>query len=93
MAALVVDATFDWDQFARRLGHDLPAFARPLFVRLLPQLDMTGTFKTRKVDLVREGFDPAEVGGEMRFADPASGRFVPLTPELHTRITAGTVRL
>ena len=30
----------------------LPAYARPVFLRLVPALDLTGTFKPRKQDLV-----------------------------------------
>ncbi|HVV93045.1 MAG TPA: long-chain-acyl-CoA synthetase [Hyphomicrobiales bacterium] len=93
MAALVVDPTFDWDTLYRRVNDELPAYARPLFVRLLPQMDLTGTFKPRKTELVRDGFDPIAVKDELRFDDAASGRFEPLTPALYARIAAQQVRL
>jgi fatty-acyl-CoA synthase len=93
MAAIVVDQDFAWDELRRRIHAELPAYARPLFVRLLPQMEMTGTFKPRKVDLVREGFDPRATRDEIRFDTAASGGFELLTPALHARIVAGEVRL
>ena len=36
----------------------LPDYARPVFVRIRKDLDMTATFKQRKIDLVKQGFDP-----------------------------------
>jgi len=35
----------------------LPAYARPIFLRMRKRLDTTGTFKQRKIELVAEGFD------------------------------------
>jgi fatty-acyl-CoA synthase len=70
----------------------LPAYARPLFVRLTPRLETTGTFKQRKADLVSDGFDPAKVASPLYFRDEG-GHFAPLTPELYQRITAPGAKL
>src|ERR1700742_39686 len=61
MAALVVDGAFDITTLAEKLEGHLAPYARPVFLRLQPQIDVTGTFKQRKVDLVREGFDPSTI--------------------------------
>src|SRR6201996_6594180 len=45
MAALVVDAAFDVTRLAAHLKTRLPPYARPIFLRLTPALDVTGTFK------------------------------------------------
>jgi fatty-acyl-CoA synthase len=71
----------------------LPDYARPLFLRFRPSLDMTGTFKQRKVDLVGEGFDPARVSDPLYFNDAAQKRFAPIDADLHRRIVAGEMRL
>jgi hypothetical protein len=44
---------------------ELPSYARPLFVRLRSDMEITSTFKHRKTTYVKEGFDPAntQVGG------------------------------
>jgi fatty-acyl-CoA synthase len=49
---------------------ELPSYARPLFIRITPAIETTGTFKFRKVDLVRDGFDPAKIEQTLYFDDP-----------------------
>ena len=56
MAALVVDGAFDFAILHAHLAQRLPSYARPLFVRLCPALETTGTFRLRKADLAREGY-------------------------------------
>jgi fatty-acyl-CoA synthase len=93
MAALVVDEHFDLEVFRAHVAAQLPAYARPVFVRLVHALDLTGTFKPRKVELVREGYDPAQVSDPLYVVDARSGAYVPLDRELHAAIAAGRVRL
>jgi len=92
MASLVATDAFDLEALGRHLERHLPAYARPLFLRLQPQMEITGTFKHRKVDLVKEGFDPDRVGGPLFFRDAEKG-YVPLERELYARIEAGEVRM
>ena len=49
----------------------MPPYARPVFLRLQPQIDVTGTFKQRKVELVREGFDPSAIADPLYWFDSA----------------------
>jgi fatty-acyl-CoA synthase len=91
MAALVVDGSFDPEVFAARVNSELPVYARPLFLRLMPEIEITGTFKHRKVDLVKEGFDPTGVEDPLFFLE--GGRYEPLDESLHGRIAGGDVRL
>ncbi len=95
MAAIVVHdiESFDLETFRLHLRENLPAFARPLFLRFQKQLEITSTFKPRKVDLVAEGFDPSRSTDIIFFDDPASGTFVPMDPALYERITQGGMRL
>jgi fatty-acyl-CoA synthase len=93
MAALVTGEGFDPDALARALARQLPAYARPVFLRIRPELEVTGTFKHRKVDLAREGFDPARVADPLWFLDPEAGTYVPLEAAVHERIVSGAVRL
>jgi fatty-acyl-CoA synthase len=93
MAALVVDREFDVQAFRAAVVARLPPYARPVFLRLLRALESTGTFKPRKQDLVRAGFDPAQVGDPLYFDDPRTQAYVPLDAELYTAISTGQVRL
>jgi fatty-acyl-CoA synthase len=54
---------------------------------------VTGTFKQTKVDLVRQGFNPAATSDPIYFNDPAAQAFVPLDAALYRRIESGEVRL
>ena len=92
MAALVVDANFDALLLAERVKRELPAYARPLFLRLSPEIEVTGTFKHRKIDLVSDGFDPAKVPEPLFFLDAERG-YVQLDADLYGRITSGGMRV
>ncbi|NXX43666.1 S27A1 protein, partial [Tricholaema leucomelas] len=71
----------------------LPAYARPVFLRLLPQVDTTGTFKIQKFRLQQEGFDPQQTSDRLYFLDPRQGSYLPLELPLYQRIQAGTAAL
>ena len=93
MAALVVDDDFKLDALPGWLKMRLAPYARPIFLRLSPQIDVTGTFKQRKVDLVREGFDPSTITDPLYVLDAESGRYERLTAERYADILAGHIRL
>jgi fatty-acyl-CoA synthase len=93
MAALVVDGAFDITALAQQLEGHLAAYARPVFLRLQPQIDVTGTFKQRKVDLVREGFDPSVIDDPLYWFDPATRRYEKLSKERYTDIIEDRVKL
>jgi fatty-acyl-CoA synthase len=92
-AALVVDETFDLVAFRAETSKRLPAYARPVFVRLLRSIESTGTFKPRKQDLVQAGFDPARISDPLYFDDSRSQAYVPLDAALFAAISAGMVRV
>jgi fatty-acyl-CoA synthase len=93
MAALVVDGQLDLPAFRAHLVKQLPEYARPLFLRIKSEIDVTGTFKQKKVDLVREGFDPDRIRDPIYFNDPSRHAFVSLDKSLYQRIAAGQVRV
>jgi len=92
MASLVVGPEFDLVTFASHVEAQLPAFARPLFIRLTTEVETTGTFKYRKLDLVEQGFDPAKITQPLFFKKPGEG-YVPITPALYNQINAGEFRI
>jgi fatty-acyl-CoA synthase len=93
MAALVVAPDLDLTALRAYLAAHLPEYARPLFLRLLPELDVTATFKQKKFDLVREGFDPTRIADPLYFNDPETRAFVRLDKTLYDRIQSGQVRV
>jgi fatty-acyl-CoA synthase len=93
MAALVVDGSFDIAGLGGRLESHLPAFARPLFLRLQPQIEVTGTFKQRKVDLVREGFDPSAIADPLYWYDTSAHRYEKLDASIYNAIAENRLKL
>ncbi|XP_030331076.1 long-chain fatty acid transport protein 1 isoform X2 [Strigops habroptila] len=71
----------------------LPPYARPIFLRLLPQVDTTGTFKIQKTRLQMEGFDPHQTSDRLYFLDLKLGKYVPLDECLYERICSGKAAL
>ncbi|VDM52859.1 unnamed protein product [Angiostrongylus costaricensis] len=65
----VVDATVYGvktflDEIAKRLRENLASYAIPVFIRLCKEVDRTGTFKLKKIDLQRQGFDLVLCNGD-----------------------------
>src|ERR1700719_1809148 len=93
MAALVVDGALDLAEMRQHLARALPAYARPLFLRIQDCIAVTATFKHQKTELVRQGFDPASSGDAIYFDEPSQQAYVRLAGALFERIKAGAVRL
>ena len=92
MASLVVGADFDIHTLHERVDAELPDYARPIFIRLQPQIEVTGTFKYRKMDLVADGFDPDRVRGPLYYKSPNKG-YVKLTKPTYAKIVSGAARI
>ena len=92
MAAMVVSPGFDVGGLAQKLSGNLPAYARPIFIRLRPEMEITGTFKLRKVDLVKDGFDPNRISDPLYILDPESTRYVPLDPKRYDDLVSGRMK-
>ncbi|XP_070375498.1 long-chain fatty acid transport protein 1 isoform X3 [Equus asinus] len=71
----------------------LAPYARPIFLRLLPQVDTTGTFKIQKTRLQREGFDPRQTSDRLFFLDLKQGHYLPLDQGVYTHICSGAFAL
>ncbi|CAJ0868457.1 fatty-acyl-CoA synthase [freshwater sediment metagenome] len=93
MAALVADDAFDLDALRPYLKARLPAYARPLFLRLSHELEVTETFKHRKRELASEGFDPRRVADPLFFAAAGGSIYTALDLALYEEIIGGAVAL
>ena len=91
MAAVVPDQNFALGEFHRAVEDHLAAFARPAFLRVLPAIELTGTFKPQKQTLREQGYDPAQISDPLYFDD--GGAFVRLDTALFERIQGGAVRV
>jgi fatty-acyl-CoA synthase len=91
MATLVTDRDLDLSGFHNHLASCLPLYARPVFLRIRGQADLTGTFKYSKTELLRQGYNPDACTGSLYF--DSAEEFVPLDKDLYQRIQAGEFRL
>ena len=92
MASLVADPELDLTAFRAHLVRRLPEYARPLFLRIRAELEVTSTFKYTKTALVRQGYDPAATTSAVYFNDPVRGAFVRLDQAMFQRIQAGQLQ-
>jgi fatty-acyl-CoA synthase len=95
MAALTMadGVEFDPNAFRELAERSLPSYARPVFVRIKREADLTGTFKLRKVDLQREGYDPAATPDPIYVRDDRAGSYVALTAERLEALHRGELRV
>jgi len=92
MATLVTDDELNMAEFRRHLINRLPPYARPLFLRIRTNMNLTGTFKYSKTELIRQGFNPAASDDAIYFNDLESGTFRRLDQQLYERIQMADLR-
>ena len=93
MAAIVARDNLNLTALRDHIAQQLPEYARPVFLRIRKDNDLTTTFKQKKINLLKEGFDPSRTSDPIYFNDPQRKAFVRLDPALHEQINSGRVRL
>jgi fatty-acyl-CoA synthase len=93
MAAVMAKDNLNLTALRDHLAQRLPDYARPVFLRIRQDSDVTTTFKQKKIDLVKEGFDPSVTLDPIYFNDPHRKAFVRVDTGLYQDINAGRVRL
>src|SRR5262249_7678918 len=76
MAAIATNEDFDLARLHAHLVERLPGYARPPFLRICRALETTGTFKHKKSELMREGYDPSRIDDPLFYNDGRA--FVPI---------------
>lgn len=75
---------------ARELARDyeraLPSYARPVFARVVEQIEETATHKLMKFSLRSQGFDPHTIADPLYVWLPGKHQYEPLTPEIASGI-------
>ncbi len=93
MASLVVREGLDLAGLHKHVYENLPAFARPVFLRTSKQTDTTGTFKYKKTDLVKQGFNPEKIKDRLYIDIPKTGKYTELTAEIYQKLQKGEIKL
>ena len=78
---------FGLESLTESIDQQLPVYARPLFIRLLDEMEVTGTFKLKKGTLKQEGFDPQQVTDKLLIRTPGGDGFELLTDQLYQQVT------
>lgn len=79
---------FDGKALADAFHGHLPAYAVPLFVRVVPELAHTSTFKSQKVDLRKQGYG-SDIEDPLYVLAGRDEGYVPFYPEYPDEVTAG----
>ena len=82
-------AAIDMQGLAEHVRRELPSYAVPLFLRILPHsVSTTATFKHQKVALREEGIDVTVVSDPVFWLNPKTKLYEPFgPPELHLVVT------
>jgi len=95
MASIVMkqEKVFNFQEFYSLLIKDLPLYAVPYFLRFQTEMEVTSTFKHRKIGLVNEGFNPNTIKDTLYFRDDKNKTFIPLDTLLFDQIIKGELKL
>lgn len=85
---------FDGKALAKTVYANLPSYAAPLFIRIVESLETTSTFKSRKVDLRKQGYggdgsDGGEINDPLYVLASNDEGYVPFYPEYPEEVAAG----
>ena len=92
MASITTTGYLDYKDVLDKLSSRLPKYAVPVFIREQQEASTTTTFKYRKSDLVKDGFDPERAGDKVWYFDSETGTYELVTPETYKKIASGGVK-
>ena len=96
MAAITLNVpldTFNTAELVKTLQKHLPSYAIPIFLRVRKEHEITGTFKNRKVELKRDGFNLEAVNDPVYWYSSRDGKYKRLDPETLRAISSGEERI
>lgn len=92
MASLVAEPDLNLEALYKYIEDSLPPYARPVFLRISSESETTGTFKYKKTDLVKDGFDPSKVKDDVYMADQSAGNYVRVYTSIFNEISQEKIR-
>lgn len=92
MASLVADQDLDMVALHKHIEDALPPYARPVFLRISSESETTGTFKYKKTDLVKDGFDPSKIKDAVYMADPSTKQYIRIDAGIFEKISQEKIR-
>ena len=95
MAAIVDEDNkgIDLVGLLQQLKEHLPVYARPIFLRIVDSVTVTGTFKLQKNKLREEGYDINAAKDKLLYFDVKAGKYLELDEEKYAKFTAGEMNI
>jgi len=92
MVALILrqGQALDIGEFSDFVAANLPYYAQPVFVRVQPEAETTGTFKLLKGELRKQAFHLDQVEDEVYVLPPRATRYQTLDDQLYQSIMDGS---
>ncbi len=83
----------DWESLSQHIKRRMPEHARPVFIRIVPDLHGDQDSEELKQTLREDGFNPDLVRDPIYFLDPQLEKYIPLTTEIYTKILSKDIKL
>lgn len=95
MAAIILkpDQKFDGNKVYNHVVKYLPIYAYPRFLRIQKTMEMTGTFKRTKINLVLEAFNHKIINDPLYFLDTSEKSYISMTEEIYNDILSFKIKL
>ncbi|KAK6194722.1 hypothetical protein SNE40_000300 [Patella caerulea] len=94
MAAIVDENnSVDLKGLYQAFQKSLPPYARPVFIRITKTVATTGTFKLKKTDLKKDGFNPSLIKDPVFYMNSKLGQYEQITPQIYDDICNNRIRL
>ena len=93
MASIVPGEEFSINGLYEHLSQHLPKYSIPVFIRISKEIEVTGTFKYKKTDLVKDGFDPSVVKDQMYYASTSENDYIELNMDVFKKISDHELKL
>jgi len=95
MAAIKLNSSIDFnsDKFSRFVVDVLPTYSIPVFVRLCDDLEITGPYKIKKVNLRNETYNLKVIHDPLNFWNSSMKKYVPFTDSLYQDLMNGKLRI
>ena len=94
MAAIVVDEAFSIDGLAAYARERLPSYAVPVFLRIMPEIETTGTMKVVKFNYREAGCNPDVVKDPIFWLSGSNAtKYTPFTKSEYSHISKGKAKL
>ena len=86
------ESAFDFKALLQKLKTELPSYALPIFLRISKEVDTTQTFKHKKGELKKNGFDLSKQLNSIYVWLPQADEYLKMTKAIQEQIEQGVYR-